>query len=144
MRIEETFTIARSPDVVFDYVTNPANLANWETANTLVEQLTERQPRLGSRYRERVKPTLGKAFEQVVEFVEFERPHRLHVHVVEGPYPVDGAWTFEPADVGTKVFFVADGELTGPMKLLEPLARPALARQFRSYHRNLTREIEHS
>jgi uncharacterized protein YndB with AHSA1/START domain len=66
VRVDQAFTIARSPEVVFDYVTNPAKFANWQTANTLVEQLTEGQPRLGSRYRERVKPTLGKSFEQVV------------------------------------------------------------------------------
>ena len=143
MRVEQTFTISRPPEVVFDYVANPANLASWQTANTLVEQLTEGQPRLGSRYRERVKPTMGKQFDQVVEFADFERPHRLRVHVVEGPYPIDGAWTFEPVDAGTSVSFVADGELTGPLKLLEPLARRALARQFRDYHRNLTRELEH-
>ena len=68
MRVEQTFTISRPPEVVFDYVANPANLASWQTANTLVEQLTEGQPRLGSRYRERVKPTMGKQFDQVVEF----------------------------------------------------------------------------
>ena len=143
MQVEETFAIAGPPEAVFDYVANPANVANWQTANTLVEQLTEGEPRLGSRYRERVKPGFGKAFEQVVEFAEFDRPRRLRVHVVDGPYPIDGAWTFEPTDAGTVVHFVADGELTGPLKLLEPIARRALVRQFRAYHRNLKREIEH-
>ena len=83
VRIEETFTVARPPEVVFDYVTDPSNLADWQTAHTTTEQLTEGPPRLGSRFRERLKPPLSREFEQVTEFTEFVRPERLHVHVVE-------------------------------------------------------------
>ena len=93
MRIDETFTVAAPPEAVFDYMTDPANLAAWQTSKTHVEPLSDGAPRLGYRIRERTKPPRGKEFEQVVEFVEFERPIRFAVHIVEGPYPVDGAWT---------------------------------------------------
>jgi carbon monoxide dehydrogenase subunit G len=142
MRVEETFVVARPPEVVFDYVTNPANLSSWQTANRSVQQLTDGPPRLGSRFRERTKPPLGKEFEQVTQFTAFDRPRRLHVHVVEGPYPVDGTWILEPDGDGTRVHFTAQGELTGLMKLLEPVARRLVARQFASYHRNLRRNVE--
>ena len=33
---------------------------------------------------------------------------RLHVQIVEGPFPVDGTWSFEPDDSGTRLHFVAD------------------------------------
>jgi hypothetical protein len=78
----------------------------------------------------------------VTEFTEFDRPRCLHVHIVEGPYPVDGTWTFEPDGEGTRAHFIADGELKGLMKLLEPVARRALARQFAGYHRNLHQNVE--
>lgn len=142
MHVEETFVVARRPEVVFDYVTNPTNLSNWQTSNRSVEQLTDGPPGPGSRFRERTKPPLGKAFEQVTEFTVFDRPHSLHVHVVEGPYPVDGTWIFEPAGDRTRVHFAADGELSGIMKLIEPLAARALARQFARYHRNLRQILE--
>jgi carbon monoxide dehydrogenase subunit G len=29
MHVEETFVVARPPDVVLNYVTNPANLGSW-------------------------------------------------------------------------------------------------------------------
>ena len=144
MQVDETFTIARSPESVFDYIADPANLPNWQTANISAEQLTNGPPRLGSQYRERVKGPLGRAFEQVVEFSEFERPSRLRVHVVEGRYPIDGTWTLEPISNGTRVRFSADGELNGLLGLLQPLARRALARQFAGYHRNLRRNLESS
>jgi uncharacterized protein YndB with AHSA1/START domain len=142
VHIEETLVIARSAQVVFDYLTNPANLASWQTSITSVEQLTDGRPGLGSRFRETTKPPLGKPFEQVVEFTEFDRPRRLRAHVVEGPYPIDGTWSLEALGDGTRVTFTAEGELSGLMKLLGPLASRVLARQFAQYHRNLRRNVE--
>ena len=84
MRVEETFTVGRPPEVVFDYVTDVSNLADWQTVHTTTEQLTAGPPRLGSRFRERLKPPLSREREQVTEFTEFVRPRRLHVHIVEG------------------------------------------------------------
>ena len=45
MRIEQSFSVSRPPEVVFDYLTNPANLAAWQTSKTSVEQLTAGAPR---------------------------------------------------------------------------------------------------
>ena len=81
-------------------------------------------------------------FEQVTEFAEFDRPRRVTVHVVEGPYPVDGTWTFAPAAGGTEVRFVAEGELTGLLGRLGPLARMLMSRQFAGYHRRLRENLE--
>ena len=43
------FTVARSPEAVFDYLTDPAHLAEWQTSKTSVEPLTEGPVRQGSR-----------------------------------------------------------------------------------------------
>jgi len=143
MRFTETFVAAAPPEVVFDYMTDPANLASWQTSKTLVEPLTEGPTRLGSRVRERTKPPGGKEFEQIVEFTEFDRPRRFHVHIVQGPYPVDGTWTLVPKGAGTEVSFTAEGELSGVMRLLQPIVQRLMARQFADYHRKLCRNVEH-
>jgi uncharacterized protein YndB with AHSA1/START domain len=140
--VDESFSVSRPPEVVFDYLTNPSNLADWQTSKTSVEQLTDGAPRLGTRVRERTKPPGGKEFEQVVEFTEFDRPVRLHAHIVEGPYLVDGTWSFEAEGDGTRVHFVADGELRGVMGVLKPVAKLLMARQMARYHRNLRRNLE--
>jgi uncharacterized protein YndB with AHSA1/START domain len=142
MRIAQTFTVARSPQVVFDYVTDPANLRAWQTSKTRVEPLTEGPPREGFRVREWTKPPGAKEFEQVVEFTEFQRPTRLHVHIVEGPYPVDGTWSFSAVGTGTSVEFIAEGELRGMMRIAGPLVRRMMDRQFARYHDNLRRNVE--
>jgi len=142
MRVEQTFTVDRPPEVVFDYLTDPARLADWQTSKTSVEPLTDGPPRLGTRVRERTKPPRGKEFEQIVEFTEFDRPRRVTAHVVEGPYPVDGTWSFESRGSGTRVHFLAAGELSGVMRLLGPLTQRIVGRQFAEYHENLRRNVE--
>ena len=142
MRIEESFTVARDPGRVFDYLTDPATLADWQTTKIVVEQLTPGPPGKGTRFREVTKPPGGRAFEQITELTEFDRPNRVTVHVVEGPYPVDGTWTLAAAGAGTEVSFAAEGELTGLLGRLGPIARILLARQFAGYHRRLRENLE--
>ena len=137
MKITETFVVAAAPEVVFDYVTNPLNLRDWQTSKTSVEQLSAGPPGLGTRVRERTKPPGGKEFEQIVEFTEYDRPRRFHVHIVEGPQPIDGTWTFEPDGPHTRVRFVAEGDLRGPMRFIAPIVQRVMTRQFAGYHRNL-------
>jgi uncharacterized protein YndB with AHSA1/START domain len=143
MRFEQELSIRRLPEDVFDYVTDPAKLASWQAHKTLVEPLTEGPSRLGTRIRERTKPPGAKEFEQIVEFTEFDRPNRLHVHIVEGPQPIDGTWTFTPeGDGGTRVHCVVEGDLRGPTRFLSPIVSRAIARQFRGYHEHLRKNLE--
>jgi uncharacterized protein YndB with AHSA1/START domain len=137
VRITETFVVDAPPEAVFDYVANPSNLRDWQTSKTSVEQLSAGPPGLGTRVRERTKPPRGNEFEQIVEFTEFDRPRRFHVHVVEGPQPIDGTWSFEPDGAGTKVRFTAEGEIRGPMRFITPIVQRLVARQFAGYHRNV-------
>lgn len=142
VRIEESFSVDRQPEAVFDYLTDPANLRDWQTAKTSVEQLTDGPPALGTRVRERTKPPGGREFEQIVEYTEFERPRRVRVQVVEGPLSTGGTWSFEPDGDGTRVRFATDAKLPGPLRLLEPVMKRVVARRFARYHGNLRRNLE--
>ena len=144
MKISQSFRVAAAPEIVFDYVVDPDNLRERQTTKTRVEVLTDGPPRAGFRIREWTKPPGGKEFEQVVEFSSFDRPSRLMVHIVEGPQPIDGTWTFTADGDGTRVGFVAAGSLRGPMRFAGPLVRRMLDRQFRGYHENLRRNVETS
>lgn len=142
MRIEQSFSVARPPDEVFAYMTNPDNLAAWQPSKVSVEPLTEGPPRKGYRVRERTKIGLRR-WDQVVEFTEFEPGRALSTHIVEGAVPVDGRWTLEDDGAGgARVHFAAWGELTGPARFAEPLLRRGIARGFRKYHALLARNVE--
>jgi uncharacterized protein YndB with AHSA1/START domain len=142
VRIEQTFKVASSPESVFDYMTNPENLRDWQTSKTRVEALTAGPPRAGYRLREWTKVPGRKEFEQLVEFTQFVRPSRLHTHIVEGPQPLDGSWVLTAAGDETRVDFVAEGRLLGPMRFAEPIVKRIIDRQFRMYHENLRRNVE--
>jgi Polyketide cyclase / dehydrase and lipid transport len=123
-------------------MTDPSKLAAWQTSKTLVEPLTDGPTRLGTRVRERTKPPGAREFEQIVEFTEFDRPRGFHVHIVEGPQPIDGTWTLRPVGARTEVTFTAEGELQGATRFLGPVVKRVMARQFANYHRNLARNVE--
>ena len=142
MRITHTFTVASTPETVFDYITDPANLPDWQTSKTRVQALTDGPPRQGFQLREWTKPPGVKQFEQIVELAEFDRPRRLRVHVIEGPYPVDGTWSLTPVTDGTRVEFVAEGELRGAAQLAGPIFKRLMRRQFATYHHNLRANVE--
>jgi len=142
MRIEQSFRVARPPAEVFAYMTDPANLADWQPSKLSVQPLTDGPPRLGYRVKERTKVGL-RTWDQVVEFTEFEPGRALTTHIVEGAMPVDGRWTFEDDGAGgARVHFVAEGQLSGPAKLAEPLLRRGIARSFRPYHTLLAGNVE--
>lgn len=142
MRVEQSFEVRRPPAEVFAYMTDPANLASWQPSKVSVQPLTEGPPRLGYRVKERTKMGL-RQWDQVVEFTEFDPGRVFGTHIVEGSVPVDGRWTFEDDGAGgTAVRFVAEGELSGPMRLMEPLIRAGIARSFRQYHTLLARNVE--
>ncbi len=137
MRITETFTVACPPEDVFAYMVEPENLAKWQTIKTFVTPLSDGEPRLGYRVREGNRVGLRR-WEQVVEFVEFEPGRAFGVRVIEGP-PSSGRWVFEPDGEGTRVRFEA--EFRAP-RLLAPVLKPVMRRQFRTYHRRLRDQVE--
>jgi uncharacterized protein YndB with AHSA1/START domain len=142
MHVQQTFRIGARPERVFDYMTDPANLAQWQTTKTSVEQITPGSPQLGTRFRKRTKPPAGKEFEQIVEYTEFDRPRRFAVHIVEGPQPVDGTWCLEPSGDATEVTSIANGKVRGLIWLLGPLTGHLVSRQFAEYHKMLRRNLE--
>jgi uncharacterized protein YndB with AHSA1/START domain len=142
MRIEQDFTVRRPPGEVFAYMTDPANLKAWQPSKLAVEPLTDGPPRQGYRLKERTK--IGpRTWDQIVEFAEFEPGRALTTHIVEGAMPVDGRWTLaDDGAGGTRAHFVAWGDLTGPVRLLEPVMKRGIARSFRHYHELLAQNVE--
>jgi carbon monoxide dehydrogenase subunit G len=142
MKIEQKFHVSAPPEAVFAYMTDPANLKAWQPSKLSVEPLTDGPPRKGYRVKERTKVGL-RQWDQVVEFTEFEPGKVFATHIVEGAMPVDGRWTFAGDDSnGTELNFVAEGPISGPMKLIEPLVKRGIEKSFRHYHELLAGQVE--
>jgi hypothetical protein len=92
--------IARAPEDVFAYLSDPSKLASWQDVEH-IEQLTPGPVTVGTRFRE-VHRAMGRRRVELTEVVTFEPGRRFEVRVVEGP-PVDGRWDFEAIDGGTRL-----------------------------------------
>jgi uncharacterized protein YndB with AHSA1/START domain len=133
IRLELHTRIERPPSEVFTYLTDPANLQEWQGTSE-VQQLTAGPITVGARFRE-VHRVLWRRVESVTEVVEHEPYRRFAVRVISGPFPIDGSWDLEPDKTGTVLHFSAEG--SGPA-LIAPLVR----RRFRHAHARLRRNVE--
>jgi carbon monoxide dehydrogenase subunit G len=137
MRIEGTFEVERPPEAVFDFLTNPERLPEWQTSTVDVRRERSGPLEVGERFTE-VHAAMGRKLESTVEVTERTPPSAFALKILDGAMPLDGRWTFESSGDGTRVHFVGEADVSGPKKL----ARPLIARQFRRYHQLLKRRLE--
>lgn len=134
--------IARAPAEVFAYVTDPAKLPSWQTNTVSVEQESEGPLRLGTRLREVHEGPRGRQIESLVEVSELEPDRLFALRMIEGPLPIHGRIALEPTGAGTRMRFTVHGQPRGPMRLLQPVLRRALKRQFEQHCATLKNVLE--
>jgi uncharacterized protein YndB with AHSA1/START domain len=135
--------IKRPVDAVFDYVTDPSKLATWQTNTVSAAQESDGPVGLGTRIREVHRRPGGKEAESVVEVSEYEPNQTFALRVVEGT-PIHALVTFEQIEEGTLLRFRVHGQLDGALRLLQPLARRPLRRQFAEHCATLKDVLERS
>src|SRR3954466_9081191 len=135
-----TVEIARPPEEVFAFVTDPAKLSVWQDAGE-VQQLTEGPVRAGTRFRE-VHKVMGRRRVGLTEVVECDPGRVFHIRVVEGP-PVDGRWEFAPTrSGGTRVTLTPLAHLSGRARVANRAMEQMTALVFHRFHRRLKRALE--
>jgi uncharacterized protein YndB with AHSA1/START domain len=127
---------------VFVYSTDPDRLDTWQTNTVSSIPETDGPIGVGTRLREIHRGPGGKEFESLVEVSEYEPDRRFSLRVIEGT-PVHADMTFEPtAQGGTHLRFRAHGQLTGAMRLAQPLLGRILRKQFTEQVATLKRVLE--
>ena len=139
MKRTQSIEIARSPDDVFAFLTDPSKLATWQDAEE-VTQLTPGPLGVGTRLRE-VHKALGRRRVEITEFVVYEPGQRVEIRMVAGP-PLYGRWDFEISPAGTRLTFTPIVRLSGYRKRLEPLMIALTLAMFRRFHRRLKHALE--
>jgi uncharacterized protein YndB with AHSA1/START domain len=134
--------IARHPDEVFAYVTDPTRLATWQTNTVSASSEGDRPLGLGTRVREVHRAPGGKQLSSLVEVSEYEPDRVFALRTIEGTLPIDARITLEPTVHGTRVSFYGYGQPSGAMRLAQPLLRVTLRRQFAGYCATLKRVLE--
>ena len=130
-RIEFTTEVKRPVEEVFAYLTDPANLPEWQSGAIEGRMETLAPLAVGSRLVE-VRKFLGRKLESTLEVTEYEPSRRFAFKVVSGPVPFHVEHTLEPSNGGTRLSVVGEGESGGFFKLAEPLVIKAVERQTKS------------
>ena len=113
-------TIDAPVEEVFDLVADERNEPRYNPRIVNAEKLSEGPIGRGSRFVAQPKG-MGSKGKMTLEVVEYERPHRLHSIIRSSYMEVEGTLTFGEADGGTRLRWVWDMGLVGPMKLMSPV-----------------------
>jgi len=134
MRAELSVEIARTPEEVFDYLTDVSNLPKWQSGVHSAE-------RDGSQIHES-RHLLGRELQTTLEIEAEERPRLFTIRAVASPVPFSVRHELEPSAAGTRLTVVGEGDAG----LLPGFAAGIMARraekQFRKDFERLKRLLE--
>ena len=123
--------INRSPQEVFDYASNPANNAKWQSGAESAEWTSDEPPGVGSTYKV-VTKFLGRRIEAELEVTSWDPPNQWGTKTISGPIPFESKSTIEAQGDGTLITINAQVEFAGFFKMAEPLLRNQLIKQTES------------
>jgi uncharacterized protein YndB with AHSA1/START domain len=142
--ILSTIDIARPPEEVFAYVTDPARLSEWQ--ESVVSSHTERAGPPGVGTRVSVTRRIGPIERAMIaELAELSPPTSWAVHGLDGPVRGNVKGTIAPLDDGARSRVTIELELVGYGigKLLVPLVVRSQARkEMPTNLRNLQERLE--
>jgi uncharacterized protein YndB with AHSA1/START domain len=116
-----TVFINRSPQDVFDFLSDPANLSKWNSTFESAAWTSNTAPGSGSTYRVSAK-LLGAKKEGLFVIVQWDRPNCYSYQMNQSAFPIEhmlSAVTLQPKNNGTEVIFESQFELAGVLKFAE-------------------------
>jgi uncharacterized protein YndB with AHSA1/START domain len=141
--IVSSIDIARPPEKVFAYATDPARFAEWQRDVVRVRVEGGRPPDVGSRFTT-TRRVGGAERTMTQEVAERSAPRSWAARGVEGPIRPSATITVEPLDggAGSRVTFTLDFEGHGIGKALLPAVRRQTRRAAPVSYRNLKQRLE--
>jgi len=141
--IVSTIEVARPPEEVFSYVTDPTRFAEWQRDVVSVHADSRGTPAVGSRFRttRRIGGVERTTTQQVTEL---DAPRRWAARGVDGPIRPSATVTVEPIETGfrSRVTFTLDFEGHGVGVPLAPLVRRQAEKGAPVSYRNLKALLE--
>jgi hypothetical protein len=131
---ERTLVVERSPEEVFDYLSNPANDVDWRESTMEADWVTDPPPGIGSRFKS-VDKFLGRRFQYTSEITRWDRPHAYGAKTLDGTARVEFTAELTPLDSGTSLSLHGQARFVGILGYFERF----VAKQF---HKQLDLEWE--
>jgi uncharacterized protein YndB with AHSA1/START domain len=141
--IVSSIEIARPPEEVFSYVTDPSRFAEWQHDVVSVRMEGGRPPGVGSRFTT-TRRIGGTERTMTQEITEIDAPRSWAAHGVDGPIRPNAGITVEPVNDGarSRVTFALDFEGHGIGKPLVPVIRRQAMKVAPTSYRNLKDRLE--
>jgi carbon monoxide dehydrogenase subunit G len=89
MILKDKIQIDRSPEEVWQYIQSPAFMKEWNPGIRAFVPVSWGEPAEGYRYRVRYK-MIGRENNFLAEFMEYQKPVKLLIHLSGGNLPVKG------------------------------------------------------
>ncbi len=141
MHFEEQVTIARSPEAVFAFLTDPANDPRWRPGVVETRQVSDGPMAVGTTLEE-TYAFMGRRIDARYQVIDHQ-PERVHrVRAIGGPLEAEAGYLLEPVGGGTRVTITADVELSGMFKFAEPMVARQLKADIATSAANLKRTLE--
>jgi carbon monoxide dehydrogenase subunit G len=141
MRAELSIEVARTPDDVFAYLTDVANLPAWQSGVHVAQIEDAGEPRVGARIRES-RHMLGRELDTTLEITEYDAPRLFSLRALDSPVPFVVRHELEPSGDGTRLTVTGIGDAG----LLPGFAAGIMARraekQFRKDFERLKKLLE--
>jgi carbon monoxide dehydrogenase subunit G len=128
IRIEFTVEIARTPQDVFELLSDIDRLPEWQAS--AVEAHTEGPLAEGSRVTEK-RRLLGREVDTELEVVAYQPPRKLTLLSLGGPVKFTVDHELVAHDGGTQLRFVAEAQPGGLLRLTEPVLARTAEQEFR-------------
>ena len=126
--VEVETTIRQPPAVVAAFAGDPSNAPEWYANIMSVVWQTSPPVAVGSRM-DFVARFLGRRLAYTYEVVEFESERRLVMRTADGPFPMETAYTWEPAGEGaTRMTLRNRGDPSGFSRVAAPIMQRAMRR----------------
>jgi uncharacterized membrane protein len=124
---EVDFVVNRPVEDVFAFLSDFENNLKWRASQVEVEKTSDGPIGVGTTYR-LVNNLLGRRVELAATVVEFE-PNRRFASRDDRPVPIEAQRIFEPVEGGTRVTLIVKAELSGVLRIAEPLLGAILKRR---------------
>ena len=142
MRIEKSVTIARPPEQVWAFISDPRNDVRWCPKVIAVEQIAGDGPGADAKYRVMHRPRpLRAAVPLTMDVVEFDPPSRLRWREEDADAVFDVLYELAPRGSGTELRQIDDIDWKIGKAAL-PIARFMVSRDIERQFRSLKQLLE--
>lgn len=136
-----TTFINRPLQEVFDFMTNPANFAQWQNGTKSAKWASEGSVSVGSKFNS-VGEMMGREMKMDLEITQWNPPHVWGIKGASGPMKFEAITKFESKDGGTQVTQTFTGEVGGFFSIAEGLAIKQLQKQIETDGNALKKLLE--